>query len=390
MNSRAGGSSAEENDFSDDEVSFEDAKPSPDDIASAVEAVALLRLETVDPDRIRAAVSSALTVPAGGARGIGWRAAGRLEHATFAALGCGPARSTVTAEDENVSKRDCEVLRRLLRRGAAAAEEADAERLTLEEGASHAMLRVLDTIVTNDDERGSERSILCVDDTQRLLSKSLRDRRWKVTAWNRFGRGERVGSAWPSVSKTKFDAATVRYPPTRAAAEMALAAAAARTKPGAPVWIYGARLEAYSAPRETEKVSATSPWFLFPHAAVSPSSRRRRPAEDTKTPHLSDDEDEDVSRFRTVTTLTLPSSDSTTEKTSTETVENWSVYPGLFAGGGLDVMTAALLRAMPDRFPVPEKSSENETPFAVLDYCAGSGVWRRPCVVASRPTRRSR
>jgi 16S rRNA G1207 methylase RsmC len=374
MNSRAGGSSAEENDFSDDEVSFEDAKPSPDDIASAVEAVALLRLETVDPDRIRAAVSSALTVPAGGARGIGWRAAGRLEHATFAALGCGPARSTVTAEDENVSKRDCEVLRRLLRRGAAAAEEADAERLTLEEGASHAMLAVLDTIVTNDDERGSERSILCVDDTQRLLSKSLRDRRWKVTAWNRFGRGERVGSAWPSVSKTKFDAATVRYPPTRAAAEMALAAAAARTKPGAPVWIYGARLEGvFGAARDGKSFRDVSVVFVSPCGGFA-VVKATRAAEDTKTPHLSDDEDEDVSRFRTVTTLTLPSSDSTTEKTSTETVENWSVYPGLFAGGGLDVMTAALLRAMPDRFPVPEKSSENETPFAVLDYCAGSGV----------------
>jgi 16S rRNA G1207 methylase RsmC len=374
MNSRAGGSSAEENDFSDDEVSFEDAKPSPDDIASAVEAVALLRLETVDPDRIRAAVSSALTVPAGGARGIGWRAAGRLEHATFAALGCGPARSTVTAEDENVSKRDCEVLRRLLRRGAAAAEEADAERLTLEEGASHAMLRVLDTIVTNDDERGSERSILCVDDTQRLLSKSLRDRRWKVTAWNRFGRGERVGSAWPSVSKTKFDAATVRYPPTRAAAEMALAAAAARTKPGAPVWIYGARLEGvFGAARDGKSFRDVSVVFVSPCGGFA-VVKATRAAEDTKTPHLSDDEDEDVSRFRTVTTLTLPSSDSTTEKTSTETVENWSVYPGLFAGGGLDVMTAALLRAMPDRFPVQEKSSESETPFAVLDYCAGSGV----------------
>ena len=377
MNSRAGGSSADDlDDFSDDEVSFEDAKPSPDDIASAVEAVALLRLETVDADRIRAAVSSALTVPAGGARGIGWRAAGRLEHATFAALGCGPARSTVTAEDENVSKRDCEVLRRLLRRGAAAAEEADAERLTLEEGASHAMLRVLDTLDTkNDDERGSERSILCVDDTQRLLSKSLRDRRWKVTAWNRFGRGERVGSAWPSVSKTKFDAATVRYPPTRAAAEMALAAAAARTKPGAPVWIYGARLEGvFGAARVFGKKFRDVSVVFVSACGGFAVVKATRAAEDTKTPHLSDDEDEDVSRFRTVTTLTLPSSDSTTEKTSTETVENWSVYPGLFAGGGLDVMTAALLRAMPDRFPVPEKKSESETPFAVLDYCAGSGV----------------
>ena len=91
----------------------------------------------MDKEQIRAAVSSALTGSrtADGAPGVGWRAAGRLEHATFAALGCGPARSSINTNGANgVSTRDCEVLRRLLRRGAAAAEAADAERLTLEEG----------------------------------------------------------------------------------------------------------------------------------------------------------------------------------------------------------------------------------------------------------------
>ena len=39
-------------------------------------------------------------------------------------------------------------------------------------------------------------------------------------------------------------------------------------------------------------------------------------------------------------------------------------YPGLFAGGGLDVMTAALLRALPTP---PVKG-------AMLDACCGSGV----------------
>ena len=52
---------------------------------------------------------------------------------------------------------------------------------------------------------------------------------------------------------------------------------------------------------------------------------------------------------------------------------------GLFAGGGLDVMTAFLLRAMPDRFETPQSridrpDAKRRTPFAVLDYCAGSGV----------------
>ena len=104
--------------------------------------------------------------------------------------------------------------------------------------------------------RDRDRSILCVDDTHRLLSLPLREGRWKVTQWNRFGRRERVGSAWPATAKTekKYDAAAVRYPPTRAAAEMALAAAAARTPPGAPVWIYGARVEGvFGAARDFDR-----------------------------------------------------------------------------------------------------------------------------------------
>ena len=40
------------------------------------------------------------------------------------------------------------------------------------------------------------------------------------------------------------------------------------------------------------------------------------------------------------------------------------VYPGLFAAGGLDVMTAALLRALP---PPPRGAN-------VLDFCCGSGA----------------
>ena len=45
-------------DFCDVSFFSEDAKPSPDDIAAAVEATALLRLRTVDKEQIRAAVSA--------------------------------------------------------------------------------------------------------------------------------------------------------------------------------------------------------------------------------------------------------------------------------------------------------------------------------------------
>merc|ERR1712194_633144 len=42
----------------------------------------------------------------------------------------------------------------------------------------------------------------------------------------------------------------------------------------------------------------------------------------------------------------------------------WIVFPGLFAGGGMDVMTTALLEALP---PPPARAR-------VLDFCCGSGT----------------
>ena len=44
-------------------------------------------------------------------------------------------------------------------------------------------------------------------------------------------------------------------------------------------------------------------------------------------------------------------------------VEGWAAYPGLFAGGVMDIMTAALLERLP-RF-----SSKS-----ILDFCSGSGT----------------
>ena len=63
-----------------DSVSFESAsaKPSPSDIAVAVEAVSVLQLTSVPLDKIRSAISSALTAPKDGTPEINWRAAGRL------------------------------------------------------------------------------------------------------------------------------------------------------------------------------------------------------------------------------------------------------------------------------------------------------------------------
>jgi hypothetical protein len=51
-----------------------------------------------------------------------------------------------------------------------------------------------------------------------------------------------------------------------------------------------------------------------------------------------------------------------------ESSMDWVVYPGLFAGGGLDVMSAALLRAM------PASLGSGSGSCSVLDFCSGSGT----------------
>ena len=177
--------------------------------------------------------------------------------------------------------------------------------------------------------------------------------------------------------------ATVRYPATRAAAEMALAAAAARTRPGAPVWIYGARVEGvFSAARENGRetvvkrslfrdvsvvfasacggfavVAATPPATFAAgtaNAGSTGSKRSRRSCCHARTP----------------VRLFPRASRKSTEPA--ETVPNWSVYPGLFAGGpGRDDRLFAACDARPIREADERKK---RSPFAVLDYCAGSGV----------------
>ena len=208
-------------------------------------------------------MSSALTghkKTADGAPGVGWRAAGRLEHATFAALGCGPARSSINTNGANgVSTRDCEVLRRLLRRGAAAAAEAaDAERLTLEgrrrRDAARVSGREAKTRARHRHARGQSGGPIHPVRRRHAQTAVPAAARRPVEGDQlepvRPARAGRVGLAVGGEDRLRRRDA-VRYPATRAAAEMALAAAAARTRPGAPVWIYGARVEGvFSAARD--------------------------------------------------------------------------------------------------------------------------------------------
>ena len=68
---------------------------------------------------------------------------------------------------------------------------------------------------------------------------------------------------------------------------MALAAAAARTKPGAPVWIYGARLEGvFGAARVFGKKFRDVSVVFVSACGGFAVIKATRAAEDTKTPHL--------------------------------------------------------------------------------------------------------
>jgi len=70
--------------------------------------------------------------------------------------------------------------------------------------------------------------------------------------------------------------------------------------------------------------------------------------------------------------------------------KKWHVFPGLFAGGGLDVMTAYLLETIRERIselPVVSKfqrRKNKEGAFQILDYCCGSGTIAKAMHVMTR------
>ena len=378
-------------------------KPAPEDVAAAVEALERVVLgggggggpaaETLDDATraaVRSAVSSALTAPTG----IGWRAAGRLEHATFATLGGVGSRAAASASGlgPRASADDRAVIERLLRRGADAARAANDERLVLEEGAVAALLGAGDAGPTGPTANGAKtnananaksrdggvRRVLCVDDAHRLASLPLREAGWTVTNWNRFARRDRAGSAWPPAIKSGarlFDAATVRLPPTKAAFAMAIAAAAARMAEGATLWVYGAATEGIRT------AAASFPAGLFADVAVvrvvAIAGETFAVVRATRTAAPIPEGADDHLAHRSTATLHLPAPNDDDGNDGNDGNHRgnpgnrgdpipWTVYPGLFAGGGLDVMTAAMLRAMP--------TSATRHARAVLDFCSGSGV----------------
>eukprot|EP00927_Polykrikos_kofoidii_P032645 TRINITY_DN27748_c0_g1_i1.p1 TRINITY_DN27748_c0_g1~~TRINITY_DN27748_c0_g1_i1.p1 ORF type:complete len:389 (-),score=82.31 TRINITY_DN27748_c0_g1_i1:194-1195(-) len=203
---------------------------------------------------------------------------------------------------------------------------------------------------------GSKRLLLVDEFPEASVGGALRESSGlRFSHWRRFAVGGRLGSSWPSARKKEeseptaslFGGAVVRLAATKAAAEFALNAVAPVLASGAPVWLYGARAEgAHTAvstllPRikglSGARVAASNAGFVVAFAVRNNVELGFGCVDDWATD---------------------------TELILKDTRLPWRVFPGLFAGGLLDVMTATLLRALPSP---PSRAK-------VLDFCSGAGT----------------
>ena len=196
------------------------------------------------------------------------------------------------------------------------------------------------------------------------------------TAWRRFASSPADAhvAAWPTAAGDgeAYVGCAMRWPWYAAgdAAAMSLHAIAPLLKPGAELWVFGNAdegadgCEAALAPLFDDCTLVRS----RDGALVYRARRRTGAAVAKKAASRASLHD-----WRETAALRFPA---VTFHAATE-VAAWVRYPGLFAGGGLDVMTAALCRALPA--PPPRAR--------VLDFASGSGALAA-ALLARAPTLR--
>ena len=372
-------------------------KPTDDDLAALCEAAERCGPSAgIEKNWLRSAVNAACTARAGDPAALGWRAAGRLEHCVFSVLNIGPASAQL--DKGRCDRDDVAVVERLLRAGAAAAKSADAGRLAIENGAAACLLNTAKdgpcsggSVDASKGGNNGDARVLCVDDTHRLLSFGLRERGWSVTNWNRFTRRDRRGAPWPPAVRLPFDAATIRLPPTKAAFAMAATAVAARVKAGGIVWVYGADREGVRGcvsdlPNGLfERCVVVHTENQKPDGSSSDGSSHGTPVEDstggfaalrcvrTDRDPSADVAADDESGFKSRSNLRLE-----LPGHRAHDVDGWVTYPGLFAGGGLDVMTDFLLQTMTASKTCAlgggGGGNGGDEVLSALDFCSGSGT----------------
>lgn len=184
--------------------------------------------------------------------------------------------------------------------------------------------------------------VLVVDDAAGRLEDELSGRGALTTAWRRLASGKRKASAWPEAGP--YAAATLRMPRSKEVLDFALEAIAAELLPDAPVWIYGANDEGIKSvgKRLEARWAGVQTIEARKHCRVW-EARRPEAWSPLRT----------LASFARAERVELPWGEL-----------QHTVYPGVFAKGGLDEATALLLEALPE----PEPTAH------ILDFACGPGT----------------
>jgi 16S rRNA G1207 methylase RsmC len=201
----------------------------------------------------------------------------------------------------------------------------------------------------------ARRMLLAGFDSDPPLDAAVREAGWEPVHWRRFCSGEEDKGTSSWLSEGDFAACALRWPWYAAgdAAAMALHAVAGAMRDQAPLWVTGNADEGVAGLPALAASCFGEASLLAPEGTASVyHAVRSGPEAGAATSARAV-----LAGWRTDSTLLVPGAPSGGLP--------WSVYPGLFAGGGLDVMTAEMLRALP---PPPRPRAR------VLDACCGSGV----------------
>jgi 16S rRNA G1207 methylase RsmC len=230
----------------------------------------------------------------------------------------------------------------------------------------------------------ADRRLLIVNrfENQSAVDAVVKGRQWKVSRWSRNACEDTPGRAFPKTAKT-FAACISRMPPTRAAAEMMLDMVVAVVEAGkepCEVWVVGTATEgirslhayAMALPGLNDIVLVRSTTYRAVYYLQVKLPAMYSRGEDASTGITSITkkakalEGKELKAAKAAETRVQLERWKLNGKIELEghPESTWQSYPGLFSGGGLDVMTIELLRAL----PAPPKHAR------VLDYGAGSGV----------------
>lgn len=204
------------------------------------------------------------------------------------------------------------------------------------------------------------RVLLVGDDHAASISASLNASHCTVFHWRRFASDDGAVGApaaleWPvDVDHGSQDMVIIRFPQSIEAFSLALAAATPRVSAGGRLVVYGDTREGLSV---NAVRTASESWENVAEAASNACGamivcgRRTRDKLEIE-PHIDSDSIRNHARTTSIVFPALPGA------------LEWTTYPGLFAGGGLDVMTAALLGVLPSP---PSRAR-------VCDFACGSGT----------------